>query len=119
VKLTVDGKDLNEPLTVRMDPRSIATPAELNQHFTWAQKVYKSLVEVDKAIAHLTPLASQPRAKALLAGLQSLARSLNGILSALESADRTPPSQVIAAYQDVAQRLTLRLSEASQLKSPQ
>ncbi len=119
VKLTVDGKDLTQPLTVRMDPRSVATPAELNQQFTWAQKVYKSLTEADKAIARLTPLASQPGAKALLANLQSLARSLNGILAALESADRTPPSQVIAAYQEVAQKLAPRLIEARQFEVSQ
>ncbi len=38
VKLTADGKEFTQPLTVRMDPRSVATPAELNQQFTWAQK---------------------------------------------------------------------------------
>ncbi len=116
VKLTADGKEFTQSLTVRMDPRSVATPAELNQQFAWAQKVYKSLTQADKAIPRLTPLESQPKAKALLAGLQSLARSLNGILAALESADRTPPAQVIAAYQDVAQKLAPSLIEARQLK---
>jgi photosystem II stability/assembly factor-like uncharacterized protein len=123
VKLTADGKEFTQSLIVKMDPRSVATPVELNQQFTWAQKVYKSLAEADKTIAHLTTLESQARAKALLTGkpadpgLQSLARSLNGILGALESADRTPPSQVIAAYQDIAQKLALRLNEARQLKA--
>jgi hypothetical protein len=123
LKLTTDGKEFTQSLTVKMDPRSLATPAELTQQFTWARKVYQSLTEADKTIARLTPLASQPRAKALLTGkpddpgLQSLARSLNGILGALESADRTPPSQVLAAYQDIAQKLAAKLSEARQLKS--
>ena len=132
VKLTVDGKDHTQSLTVKMDPRSLATATELSQQFTWAQKVYKSLTDADTTIASLTEIeahatedAGKARAKALLAGtsgdpgLQSLARSLNGILSALESADRTPPSQVIAAYQEVAERLAVRLKEARQLKPAQ
>jgi photosystem II stability/assembly factor-like uncharacterized protein len=125
VKLTADGKELAQSLDVRMDPRSIATPAELSLQFLWAQKVYNSLTETDKIIASLTALeehsadaAQQARCKAVLSGksdnpgLQTLARSLNGILGALESADRTPPSQVISAYQDTARKLALRLSEA-------
>jgi hypothetical protein len=125
VKLTADGKEFTQALTVKMDPRSLATPAELNLQFTWAQKVYKSLSEADKTIARLTALESHTGAKTMLAGkpgepgLQSLARSLNGVLAALESADRTPPSQVIAAYQDIAQKLSIRLNEARQLKGPQ
>jgi hypothetical protein len=94
VKLAAGGKEFIEKFNVKMDPRSVATPAELNQQFRWASEVYTTLTEADKAIAkHANP------------GLQALARQLNAVLAALESADRTPPSQVIAAYQDLAQKL--------------
>jgi hypothetical protein len=40
--------------------------------------------------------------------LPRFAQQLNGLLNAIESADRTPPSQVIAEYQQVLQKLKHR-----------
>ena len=116
VKLTVDGKTTAQPLTILMDPRSLATPADLNQQLTWAQKVFTSMVEANKAIAHLTDLASKSKdAQATLAGIQTIARTLNGLLNAIESADRTPTSQVIAAYQEASQKLAPLLKQGRSL----
>jgi photosystem II stability/assembly factor-like uncharacterized protein len=88
VKLTVDGKSFTQSITVQMDPRSIATPADLNQQFTWAEKVYATMIEAEKSKA-----------------AAALAQQLNGLLNAIESADRTPPSQVIAEYEQVLEKL--------------
>ncbi len=49
-------------------------------------------------------------------GLQSIARALTTALNALEGADRTPPSQVIALYQDSAKTLRARLADWSAFK---
>ncbi|MBV8553079.1 MAG: hypothetical protein JOY54_17420 [Acidobacteriaceae bacterium] len=49
-------------------------------------------------------------------GLQSASRSLTIVLSAIESADRTPPSQVIELYRESAVVLKARLAEWTQLK---
>jgi hypothetical protein len=132
VKLATDGKEVAQSFKVQMDPRSLATPAELNQQFIWARKAYDSLTEAARTIArlaaleaHSTDTAQQARCQAVLVGkpddpgLQSLARSLNGILGAVESGDRTPPSQVISAYQIAAQKLSRRLSEARPLTAAQ
>jgi hypothetical protein len=89
VKLVTGGKEFTQSLTVQMDPRSVATPAELNQQFLWAQKVYTSLAAANK-----------------LSAAKPIAQSLNGLLNAIESADRTPPSQVVSAYQEIMQKLT-------------
>jgi photosystem II stability/assembly factor-like uncharacterized protein len=127
VKLTTDGNDLVQPLTVRMDPRSIATPVELNGQFRWAQKIYTDMAEANKVITSLTELESRAsgqrkaRYHELLSGkegdpgLQSLARSLNALLTALESADRTPPAQVLAAYRETAQKLAKRLEQSGEI----
>ncbi len=96
VKLVADGKQLTQTLTVKMDPRSVATPADLTQQFYWAEKVYTSMIKANKL------LEAKPNDPVL----QPLARSLNGLLNALESADRTPPAQVISAYREVDQKLT-------------
>ncbi len=49
-------------------------------------------------------------------GLQTASRSLTAVLSALESADRTPPSQVIDLYQKSVIVLKSRLAEWTALK---
>jgi len=132
VKLTANGHELTQTFGVRMDPRSVATAAELAEQFKWAQAVYVSMTEANRTIANLTALASQTgdasrkaRCQEVLAGkrdnpgLQSIARTLNALLGALESADRTPPSQVISAYRETAEKLTVRLKEANQLTKAQ
>ena len=116
VQLTADGKGFQQTLTVQMDPRSVATAAELKEQFFWAQKVYISMAEAETAIAKLTEM-DKVRHKDLIAALQVLSRSLSGLLSALESADRTPPSQVIAAYRETMQKLAPRLEEARRLSA--
>jgi hypothetical protein len=108
VKLSVDGKEWVQPLSVRMDPRSLATPAELNQQFQWALKVYSTLAEADKAIGALS--AAQSRSPSVQE-YKKLTRSLNALLGALENADRMPPEQVISAYRETAKKLDLRFKE--------
>ena len=49
-------------------------------------------------------------------GLDSVTRSLTIALAAIEGADRTPPSQVIALYQDSARTLKLRIAEWTGLR---
>ncbi len=104
VKLTVDGKDFLRSLTIQMDPRSIATPADLNQQFSWGLKVYTSMTEADRALTNA-------KDKTLRDGLQQSIRALNGLLTAIESADRTPTSQMIAAYQETLDKLKAQLQK--------
>jgi hypothetical protein len=86
------------------------------------------MADAERAIAKLTDReaaskddAMKARCKQLLAGkpgdpgLQGLARVLGGLLNAVESADRMPPSQVIAVYQETLQKLTPRLEEARKI----
>jgi hypothetical protein len=49
-------------------------------------------------------------------GLVALTRSLTVVLNAIESADRTPPSQVIQAYRESEKNLDARLAEWKSLK---
>ena len=88
VKLETGGQSFTQSVTVQMDPRSIATQADLTQQSLWAQKVYAALLQATNT-----------------KGAEAIARQLNGLLNAIESADRTPPSQVIAGYQDALKKL--------------
>jgi photosystem II stability/assembly factor-like uncharacterized protein len=136
VKLTSAGHEWRQPLEVVMDPRSRTTPAELVQQFDWAQRVFKDLVLARRTAAQIealqTQLAANPqnrpaaivesskavtaRAGEILAGnkqkpdegLQTTVRNLTAAFNALETADRTPPSQVIALYTETHRVLTAR-----------
>jgi hypothetical protein len=49
VKLTVNGRNLSQPLEVAMDPRSQMTRAELEAQFRWGQHVFEDLLVARKA----------------------------------------------------------------------
>jgi hypothetical protein len=95
VRFKAEGKTFTVPLTVVMDPRSVATPYQLRQQFLWAQKVYISLTKANR-----TP------------GAKAIAQELNGLLNAIESADLQPTSQVLSDYQKAEQKLEPLLKKA-------
>jgi photosystem II stability/assembly factor-like uncharacterized protein len=144
VKLTVAGQTLTQPLDVAMDPRSGATRAELLAQFDWAQRAFKDLVLARRTAAQLEAVQAQLAAnaegkstaiaessktvgmrageilagkdQATGAGLQATVRSLTAAFNALESADRTPPSQVITLYNESHKTLTARLADWEALR---
>jgi len=144
VKLTMAGHGWKQPLQVVMDPRSRATQAELGEQFDWARRAFKDLVvarrtaaRVEAFQAELTKNAeAKPPAVAdaiekvgkkagdILTGragepeegLQGATRGLTAAFNALESADRMPPSQVIALYIQSAKILRERLADWSVMK---
>jgi hypothetical protein len=146
-KLTLNGRTFTEPLQVRMDPRSPATPAELAVQFRWAQRAFDDMVSARKAIIQLQGLQSRltkatqqlepgkqevlaaissaqkqigamlsPGRDATVPGLQSASRALTAALNGIESADRTPPSQLISMYQQASTTAKGRLSEWNAFK---
>ena len=86
MKLTVDGKTLTQPLTVKMDPRVKTPPAGLKQQFDLAMKVVE-----------LMSRTKSPD-KARLNG------ELSRVLEAIEGADAAPTPQMVAAVAEVQQR---------------
>jgi hypothetical protein len=59
VRLTVDGKPQNQPLTVIMDPRSPATPEVLAQQLQLGQQVFAETVEPRRALAEMGSVQKQ------------------------------------------------------------
>jgi photosystem II stability/assembly factor-like uncharacterized protein len=53
VRLTVDGKTSTQPLKVTMDPRSPATPQELEQQFTLGRQIYEETLQSRKALTEI------------------------------------------------------------------
>jgi hypothetical protein len=112
-----------------MDPRSRATAADLIQQFRWAQRALEDLIRARKVVAEVDSLKKhlgdmQPKLDekqkasldAVAEGLSSAVTGLTAALNALESADRTPPSQVLALYLESAKTLKTKLADWEALK---
>jgi photosystem II stability/assembly factor-like uncharacterized protein len=61
VRLTADGKSYSQPLTVQMDPRVKATPAELEAQFLLSQRLAKDVAEVAKSSSEASEIEKQLR----------------------------------------------------------
>lgn len=121
VSLRADGRELIQPLEVVMDPRSGATAAELAQRFLWAKRAHDDWTRAEQT---QTELAAAQKQNAnlhppdeLIAGLHAAAEGLSAAFAAMESAERTPPSQAIALYQQSSNALKARLAEWSAWKA--
>src|SRR5205807_9866902 len=56
VRLTVDGKSMTQPLTVRIDPR-VKTPArDLEQQFALSKELYDGVIAANVALEELHAL---------------------------------------------------------------
>ncbi len=145
LELVVDGKPLpSVPLIVFKDPRSPATQEDLDQQFTTASQVFAETIETRRALAEIASV--QPELTRLLAdtsltvalhaqaqsvqatiqqilsgdktlGLSAANSALTAALSAVESSDRSAPSQALQLYQLVTPAAHERIQQWRQLKS--
>ena len=127
VRLTVDGKTLTQPITVRMDPRVKTSAEGLKQQFDLSMAVYKRMTELNTALAELRRYRTAVKDNAPFekriatlegeagsgfgpppapsAGKQpetfgSVSGSLSQLLSLLQGSDAAPTSQGVAAVKD-------------------
>jgi photosystem II stability/assembly factor-like uncharacterized protein len=87
VRLTVDGKTLTEALRVVNDPRSGATAADLAEQYSLSRKIAEALRRAEAA------------------GMQAVASDLRAALEAAQSADRRPPTQCYALFEEAAAKI--------------
>lgn len=92
VKLTVDGKSWTQPLTIVMDPRSSATPAELEQQQETGQRIYQETIRSRRALAEMQsvekalPTEQQARATpALQAATERMRQAMTRILDGADA----------------------------------
>jgi photosystem II stability/assembly factor-like uncharacterized protein len=78
VKLTVNGKSSTQPLTVKPDPRSKATPEALQRQFALASQLIEMLGEVSTALQQTSDVSKQ------IAERKKDAAGKSEILTALE-----------------------------------
>jgi hypothetical protein len=91
VRLTVDGKSLTQPLTVKMDPRVKATAAEVSLQ-------YETSRAIDAALRQIAARLTQtPANREVLVRVQGQLTQLFGIV---EQSDAAPASQVLSAVKE-------------------
>ena len=88
VRLTANGKDYSEPLTIKMDPRVKTPPAGLAQEFNLATRLAAMLTQSSQAVLEarlilvqikaISPKANGP----VLESLKSLAQKVSDVLGA-------------------------------------
>ena len=95
VKLTVNGKSSTQPLTVKMDPRSKATPEGLQRQFALASQLSGRLGEVSTALQQAGELRKQIEERKkeaagkteILEALEDFHRKVDGAAGAAAEAD--------------------------------
>jgi photosystem II stability/assembly factor-like uncharacterized protein len=141
VKLTVGAQTFTQPLTVRMDPRVAATPADLSRQFELETKIvegmrvsFSALGRVKELRRKLAAAGKQAspgqaadaltdldrKAAAFEEGPQSFAKSnadFATILSAVDSADVAPTVAQADAYDDLRKALEARLEAWKKLSA--
>jgi hypothetical protein len=102
VRLTVDGRTVEQPLTVRMDPRVTATPAALARQYALARRMMEALRGDSAALAESRALRAQAGAGARGDSVAALTRDLTrlngqlvGMLETVEGADAAPTTQAV------------------------
>jgi hypothetical protein len=98
VRLNTGGRSYTQPLRVTLDPRSTATPAELQKQFELSMSIWKDMGRAREA-------ARDGEAARIRSGLTRVNGQLGTALVVAQSADRTPPA---TAY-DLARRAKAEL----------
>jgi len=111
VRLTVDGRTLTQPLTIRMDPRVRATPAALAQQFAAARRLTAAMQRDYDALQAVRALrAKTPASDSLDQGLTRLNGQLAGLLDLIDGVDAAPTTQAARAVAMLEARLTALLA---------
>lgn len=112
VRLTVDGRTLEQPLDVRMDPRVTTSRADLEEQFTLSMSLYRAIADVREALDEARAAGaseagagsrSEPgaRAPAMAPVLERILGRLAQLLGIAQRADAAPASPLAAASREV------------------
>jgi photosystem II stability/assembly factor-like uncharacterized protein len=125
VRLTAAGRTYSQNLEVRLDPRSTASPADLQSQLDlalqathWLQQssdVLKQIEAAPRMVPGIPTLAAD--LEKFQTALARIDASLYSVLEVAESADRQPPAQAIQLFQEARQQLEVQLTEWQHLKS--
>jgi photosystem II stability/assembly factor-like uncharacterized protein len=118
VRLSVDGTALEQPLSVRMDPRIPTSSDGLGAQLALARRIAALLTRTGEALksARALPEKAKERAK-LLEELGKLDRDLTTLYGVVESSDAAPTPQAVLATEDLEKALEAATSIPARLSS--
>ena len=149
VRLTAAGQKLTQSLTVKLDPRSTATAAELAKQFDLAMKASRDLkkardllnqvslvrrrasdlltgnnsallalaTDVNMSASRIAGTSGGRNSSAQASGLNALQAEFNAAFNVAESADRNPPAQAYAVYDQASKQLATEQAAWEMLKT--
>ena len=92
VKLTVDGKSMTQPLTLKMDPRVKTPLVGLQQQFALSKQLYDDMQRAQQAAQRVRASTDK-----LATDATTLVQNMNQLLQLLQGADAAPTTQLVAA----------------------
>jgi len=130
VRLTIGGRVYSQPVEVTLDPRSAASREDLEMQLDLGLKTVRALERAADATAEIgaartqlnrrmePEVAAQDRELAqILTALGKANRELGDVLEVAKSADRRPPSQAEALFNDASARLATEIARWSAAKA--
>ncbi len=144
VRLTAGGTSYTQPLTVKLDPRSTATPLDLGKQFELSQNCMKRMAQATSAIQevqklrralaerNLTDLDAQAAKFASTGGaggrggrgggagsgaFNTISSQFSAVLGVAQSADRTPPAAAYSIYEQASRDLAAQRAAWATLRA--
>jgi hypothetical protein len=100
VRLTVDGKKYDQPLTVMMDPRVKTIRKDLAMQYDLSMTCYKNLQICMKAFNELNE--KDERIASLRKEFSTYSRTFSSLQNILQDSDMPPTTQTIRAVNEAA-----------------
>jgi photosystem II stability/assembly factor-like uncharacterized protein len=110
VRITVDGRPLAQPLTVRMDPRVKTPLGDLEAQHSLATRLCEAMARAAQARGPRTAAAGPASGEGEADALDGLHRRLTQLLETVEESDARPTPAVVAAVEDTIRALDRDLS---------
>jgi photosystem II stability/assembly factor-like uncharacterized protein len=104
IKLSVDGEDYVQKLTVKMDPRSLTSSAELQQQFDLSMQCYegrRQVLEAGKGFINHSDKQKE---------FDELNRRLSDLFDRLQSSDKPPTPQMVAQVGDATRLIKQKMA---------
>jgi len=105
LRLTVDGRTITQPLTIRMDPRVRTTPLALARQFAAASRLAAAMGRSYDALQAMRALHLGSVTDSLERAARGLNGQLAGLLDLIDGVDAAPSTQAVPAVATLEARL--------------
>ena len=112
VRLTVAGRAYSQTVDVSLDPRSSATRADLETQLDLGLKATHGIEQAQEALGEIQKLTiDAPELAQIRAAIGRANAGFRSVLEVAESADRRPPAQALALYEEARRELDAQVEK--------